>query len=254
MELDLNGKIAIVTGGSEGIGMATAARLAREGAKVLICGRRESQLAAAMAELADAGDVASTILDVSDHAAYAELIRSVAEKHGRIDIIVNNAAYSAFGSLEETSDTDWEAVYKTNVGAVRASMKAAFPFMRQQKSGVIVNVSSVTGGRASWGTSAYGSSKAAIKQFTDIATVEGGPDNIRCITIQVGSVKTSGTDRYREDFPDQYARAVECIPLRRWAEPDEIGSVITFLASDRASFITGANIAVDGGLDSAMAF
>jgi meso-butanediol dehydrogenase/(S,S)-butanediol dehydrogenase/diacetyl reductase len=254
VQLDLDGKVAIVTGGSEGIGFATAGRLADEGAAVVVCGRRADQLETARAALAGRGKVEAAVLDVADHAAYAKFIAETAAKHGRLDIIVNNAAYSAFGAIEETSDDQWDAVYRTNVGAVRIATKAALPIMRKQKAGVIINISSVTGGRASRGTSAYGSSKAAIKQFTDIAAVEAGPDNVRCITVQVGSVRTAGTDKYREDFPDQYNRAVDAIPLKRWAEPDEIGAVVAFLASNRASFITGANIAVDGGLDSAMAF
>ena len=248
MDLGLRGKVAIVTGGSSGIGLASAARLADEGVTVMVLGRRADHLADSVKQLEKHGTIESAVLDVADHAAYTKLINDVADRHGRLDIIVNNAANAQFAMIEDMSDETWDSIYQTNIGAVRASVRAGFPIMRKQGGGVYVNITSIMGARAQAMASAYGSSKAAIQQFTDIAALEGAPDKIRLNTIQVGSIVTEGTNEYRENFPEQADLVARTIPLGRWGEPDEIAWAVVFLASDRASFITGACLPIDGAL------
>lgn len=248
MELGLKGKVAVVTGGSAGIGFATAARLADEGVTVMVLVRRPDQLAESVKQLQKHGTIESAVLDVADHGGYARLLEDMAQRHGRLDIVVNNAANANFAMIEDMTDADWDSVYKTNIGAVRVSAKTVMPIMRKQGGGVVINITSIMGARSQAMSSAYGSSKAAIQQFTNIAAVEGAPHNIRFNTLQVGSIVTESTGAYRDEYPELAKQVEQTIPMRRWGEADEIAWGVVFLASERASFITGACLPIDGAL------
>ncbi|HEY6870225.1 MAG TPA: SDR family NAD(P)-dependent oxidoreductase [Novosphingobium sp.] len=248
MDLGLSGRIAVVTGGASGIGFAIAAQLVAEGVTVAIVDCNAQVLDEARQALGPNAPIDTFLVDVSDRSAFAACLGGIVEKHGRLDVLVNNAGIANFSPLVEMSDDDWQAVFDTNLGAVRTSTRVAVPLMRGQGGGAIVNVSSVVAERAQAGSSAYAASKAAIRQFTAVTAVEYGADNIRCNCVQLGPVLTKGTDQYRRDFPDRYALAAAAVPLKRWAQPQEVAQVVAFLASDRASFITGSSIPIDGGL------
>lgn len=248
MNLELEGKVAVVTGGSSGIGRATAKMLAQEGATVIIVARRSDVLAAAERDAGQAGRIEGRVLDVTDIGAYAAMLSDVVERHGSLDIIVNNAGAGDFAPVDQLSDEQWLAAFRLNVDAPFASLRTAFPLMRTQGGGSIVNITSIMGARSQAAAAAYGAAKAALQQLTNIAAVEGAPDNIRLNTVQVGSIRTEGTRGYTDMYPEMAKRIADTIPMKRWGQPEEIAAVVCFLVSARASFVTGACLPVDGGL------
>lgn len=248
MDLGLKGKIAVVTGASNGIGRATAQLLAAEGATVVMFARRADVLEQARALVARSGDVEARALDVSDVAAYAAALEDVAARHGRIDILVNNAGAGSFNMIEDLSDEQWRNDYALNVDAPFASMRTVFPIMARNGGGAIVNVTSIMGARSQALSAAYASSKAALQQLTNVAAVEGAAHNIRVNTLQVGSIATEGTSAYSEEYPELARKVADTIPLKRWGKPEEIAAGIAFLVSAPASFVAGATLAVDGAL------
>lgn len=248
MDLGIKGKIAVVTGASNGIGRATARLLAQEGAHVVMMARRPDVLEQARADIATDGSVEAIAIDVCDSAAYTAALEDVAKRHGAIHILVNNAGAGQFGPIEVMTDEAFVEAYRLNVFAPLASMRTVFPIMERQGGGAIVNVTSIMGARAQAMSSSYASSKAALNHLNAVAAVEGAPKGIRVNTLQVGSIVTEGTESYRAMFPDQAAKVTNAIPLGRWGQPEEIAAGIAFLVSAPASFVAGAVLAIDGGL------
>jgi meso-butanediol dehydrogenase / (S,S)-butanediol dehydrogenase / diacetyl reductase len=243
----LSGKVAIVTGAGSGIGAATALRFAREGARVVLLGRRIEPLERVAAGIARAGGVAETrSVDVTDEAAFAAAIDDTARRHGRLDVLVNNAYGMVAGTLERASTADWHATFRATLDSVFFGVRAALPRMAAQGGGAIVNVSSTAGHAGQAGIGAYASAKAALENLTRTAAVEAAPHGVRVNSVAPGVVATENTVAA---FADPRARAAmeRCIPLGRFGNPDEIASGIVFLASDEASFVTGACLIVDGG-------
>ncbi len=243
----LEGKIAIVTGGGTGIGAATARLFAREGAHVVVCGRRREPLEAVTKTIAGEGGRAEwRSLDVSDEAAAAELIRDTARRRGRLDVLVQNAFQMVAAPIAQMSTVDWHACFKTTLDAVFFGLRAALPLMGAQGGGSIVNVSSTAGHAGQAFLAGYASAKAALENLTRTAAVEGAPERVRVNAVAPGLVATEGTEAA---FADPAARrAMESmIPLGRFATPDEIASGMLYLASDEASFVTGACLVIDGG-------
>ena len=231
MDLGLKNKVAIVTGASEGIGRATAAMLAEEGATVIICARRPDVLAKTEKALASKGRIEAYVLDVTDLKAYAALVTQTAAKHGRLDIIVNNAGATDFVPIDGMSDERWHAAFRLNVDAAFGSCRAAFPIMKKQGGGAIVNASSIMGERSQAGMSNYGASKAALEKFTKNAAVEGCPHNIWVNTVRLGSIRTDGFIEYEKQFPEQVEKIVRTIPLKRSATPDVVADEPQILPS-----------------------
>ena len=260
MELGLTDKVAIITGGSEGIGKAAAQRMAEEGARVVIVARRPEVLDEAAQDIRTAteGVVLPVAADVSDPASAELVVNAALENFGRLDILVNNAGISMAKPFEEVSDSDWEYDFDLKVwGAVRL-IRRAIPEMRKVGGGRIINVTNL-GGR----TPGPSSMPTSISRATGIAITKGlskdlAPDNILVNTVCIGIVKsgqhTRRYDRLKESNPgltldEFYAETARArgVPLGRIAETEEAGDVIAFLASERASYLTGIAINIDGG-------
>jgi meso-butanediol dehydrogenase/(S,S)-butanediol dehydrogenase/diacetyl reductase len=239
----LDGRVAVVTGGGTGIGAATARRLADEGARVIVCGRRKAPLEAVAAELAAAE---ARVVDVTDERAFSELLADTAKRHGRLDSLVNNAYGMAAGMLAETSTADWHATFRATLDSAFFGLRAALAVMSARKAGSIVNVSSTAGHAGSAGIGAYASAKAALENLTRTAAVEAAPHGVRVNSVAPGVIATEGTLAAFAE-PNAKAAMQRAIPLGRFGKPEEIAAAIAFLVSDDASFVTGACLIVDGG-------
>ena len=258
MDLGLHGKAAIVTGGSEGIGKAAAASMAAEGADVVIAARRVDVLEAAAAEIRAVSQhrVVAVPTDVMEHDQVQALIDRTMDEFGRIDILVNNAGTSAGGPFLGVTDDAWQHDLDLKLyGAIRAS-RLAVPIMREQGGGRIINVTNLGAkapGAASVPTSV---SRAAGVALTKAMSKEFAADNILVNTVCIGLIKSGQHEtRFKamqESNPDLtldrfYADMGDRVPLGRVGEGEEAGDVIAFLASDRASYLTGIAVNIDGG-------
>lgn len=241
-------KVAIVTGGSMGIGRATVLQLVGEGAHVVSCARRKAKLDELNTLCADLpGTFEGFELDVGDTAAFAQLINDTAAKHGRLDILVNNVPSIIGGMVVDQSLEDWQANFGAGVDSVFIGVQAAMRIMIPQGSGSIVNISSVSSLRAGTAAGAYGAAKAALNQFSQCAAMEGAPHNVRINVIAPGAVETPGLDAATLKNDAVKKTMTDSIPMLRAASAEEISQAICFLASDDASFITGVVLPVDGG-------
>lgn len=246
MSKRLNGKVAIVTGASSGVGEATARRFAEEGAIVVLCSRNLETLQAVVTDIAAHNGRAEAIaIDVGDEQQLTRAINDTAKKYGRLDILINNAVSMRGGIIADTSTDDWHANFKVTLDGTFFGTRAAMPIMCKQKSGSIVNVSSVSGVLASPGTAGYAAAKAGVIHFTRVAALEGARNNVRVNAVAPGAIDTP---TFRHAVPEAARASVaQGIPMGRISQPDEIANAILFLASDEASFVTGATLVADGG-------
>jgi len=243
----LDGKVALVTGGGTGIGAATARRFAQEGATVIVCGRRIEPLEQVVHAIqADGGSARAVLLDVSDRQAFADVVTGIERQDRRLDILVNNAYSMVGATIADSSEEDWHANFRVTLDGTFYGIQAALRVMEFQRSGAIVNVSSVCGLLGSMYTAAYGAAKAGVLSLTRTAALEGAPHNIRVNAVVPGVVMTPGTEAAIPTRAAQLATAAG-VPLRRIADPLELANAILFLASDEASYITGIQLVVDGG-------
>lgn len=244
----LEGRVALVTGASEGIGRATAERLAAEGAHVMICARRPEPLSEAEGAIrAAGGSVEARVLDVSDSDAYAATVAELAKRRGRLDMLVNNAMSVHYGPILETTLEAWRQDFAVNADAVFVGTREAMRVMIPQGSGSIVNISSATGIRAMPNMASYSASKAALIQFTAVAAMEGALHNVRVNAIVPGQVATPATLAFEKMAPEKAEATMAAIPMKRSGRPTELAAAIAFLISDDASYITGVALPVDGG-------
>jgi len=258
MDLGLTDKVAIITGASDGIGKAAARRIAAEGGTVLIIARTESTLNAAADELNQVakGIVVPVVGDVCDPNLPEKVVKEALSKFGKIDILVNNAGRSMAKHFDSVSDTDWEEDFDLKVwGAVRL-IRAVIPEMRKNNGGRIINVTNL-GGR----TPGPASMPTSISRATGIAITKAlskdlASDNILVNTVCIGLVKSGQHDRryealdkeeYNLTLDEYYEQLGQRVPIGRVAESEEAGDVIAFLASERASYLTGIAINIDGG-------
>jgi NAD(P)-dependent dehydrogenase (short-subunit alcohol dehydrogenase family) len=236
---------ALITGGTSGIGRATASKLAQLGMHVLVVGRNLERGEKTIAEIRKAGGQADFIpSDLRDGSSARAVARKALDiANGKIDILINNAGVYPFGLTHETSEEAFDNVYALNVKAPYFLVAELAPLMAKRGKGSIVNLSTMVADYGAAGMSLYGSSKAAINLLTKVWAAEYGPSGVRVNAVSPGPTRTEGTDAMGEDLERLAAEA----PARRPATADEIAEAIVFLATDRASFIHGAKLAVDGG-------
>ena len=240
----LQGKVAIVTGAAQGMGAATARLFAAEGAKLVLADMREDAGRAVAAEIGDAAFFAP--LDVRDDAAWAKVVDQAVQRFGGVDILVNNAAVVHMSAIEDISPEDVERVLAINVLGTMLGAKNVAPVMKKAGTGVIVNISSVDGLRGCNGLTAYTASKWAVRGLTKSLALELGPNGIRVVSVHPGGVNTpmgNPAGLTGDSLQKDYKR----VPLQRIGEPEEIARATLFLASDEASYISAAELAVDGG-------
>ena len=234
----LEGKLALVTGGSRGIGRAIALELGRAGAEVVVGYRTGREEAEAVASEIGGRAVEA---DVSD----AESAKALVEAAGDLDVLVNNAGLTRDGLLVRMSDDDWRAVIETNLSSVFYTCRAATRPMMRKRAGSIVNVSSIVGVHGNWGQTNYAASKAGIIGFTKSLARELGSRNVRANVVAPGYVKTQLTDVLPEEAT---AAMLTNTPLGRLGDPEDVAGAVRFLCSDAAAFVTGDVLLVDGGL------
>jgi len=257
MELGLKGKVAIVTGATEGIGRATALMLAQEGAKVAICSRRAEAVAKTVDELQRAGgDAFGLAADMSKAADIERFIDAAVKHFGRLDILVNNAGASKRGAFLELDDATWSADLELKVfGAIRCT-RLAVPHLRKQGGGRIINVTNIGAKQPGAGSMPTSISRAAGLALTKALSKEYAADNILVNTVCIGRIKSGQHERRfaRSSLSaaEYYAKMGEEIPLKRVGETDEAATVIVFLASAAASYVTGTSINIDGGMSGAL--
>ncbi|HEX8853163.1 MAG TPA: glucose 1-dehydrogenase [Pyrinomonadaceae bacterium] len=250
MERELEGKVALVTGATSGIGRATAQRFAAAGARVALVGRDGASLNEAAAEVRAHGvEAAEVWADVTDEEDARRAVAETVERFGALDVLVNAAGILTNGTVEQTSLADWDAMMNVNLRAVFHLMQLAVPHLESGR-GNIVNVSSVTGLRAFPGVLAYCVSKAGVDQLTRCAALELAPKGIRVNAVNPGVVRTEIHKRggmEEEAYAGFLERSRQTHPLGRVGEAREVAELILFLASERAAWITGATYSIDGG-------
>jgi 3-oxoacyl-[acyl-carrier protein] reductase len=234
----LDGKTALVTGASRGIGRAIAAELAAAGATVVVGYRSGQEEAEALAAEIGGRAIQADVSSPDD-------ARRLVEEAGDLDILVNNAGLTRDGLLARMSDEDWRTVIDTNLSSVFYTCRAVTRPMMKKRAGSILNISSVVGVHGNWGQTNYGASKAGIIGFTKSLARELGSRNVRANVVAPGYVKTQLTDVLPEDAT---AAMLQNTPLGRLGEPEDVAGAVRFLCSEAASFITGEVLLVDGGL------
>jgi NAD(P)-dependent dehydrogenase (short-subunit alcohol dehydrogenase family) len=250
----LDGRIALVVGGSRGIGLGAARSLGRDGAHVTIASLRE-HLDEGVAALADAGILADAVaVDVRNADDVDRLIEGVGERHEGIDVLVNAAGIQRYGTVDETDEATWDEVMDVNLKSMYLTCRRVVPQMRRRGGGSIVNVSSVQAYVSQKGAAAYVATKGAINALTRAMAVDHAHENIRVNAVCPGSIDTPmlrwAVELFRGDRPPEALIEEWGLshPLGRIGTPDEVGDVIAFLSGPGAQFVTGADIKVDGGL------
>lgn len=242
MTIDLTGKVAIITGAAQGIGLGTAKRLAASGAKVLLADIQveKGEQVAAMIE-----NSSFVRADVSIEEDIKHMIETAVERFGRLDILVNNAWAGKVAPATELESDEWDKGYAVLVKAIYLASKYAIPHMKKVSGGSIINISSILAHRAKAHHAIYTSAKGAVLHLTRQLAVDYGPDNVRVNTISPGDIRVRPPE---DEIPDTTSIDVFISPIRRSGRPVDIANAVCFLVSEQASFINGAELVVDGGL------
>jgi NAD(P)-dependent dehydrogenase (short-subunit alcohol dehydrogenase family) len=248
----LESRAAIVTGAGVGIGRAIAQRLAREGARVMIAEIDEEAGEACAAEIRrEGGEAVFACTDTSSSASVRDMVARTVDFLGGVDILVNNAAAFAYGRVEEVTEEDWARVFGVNVIGYANTVRDVLPSFRAAGGGAVVNIASVSSFIAQPAFVAYNASKGAVAQLTRCLAMDLAPDRVRVNAICPGAIRTRATDRHIAslgmDREEAYRGFGEACLMKRMGRPEEIAGAAVFLASDDASYITGAHIVIDGG-------
>jgi NAD(P)-dependent dehydrogenase (short-subunit alcohol dehydrogenase family) len=243
----LSGKFAIVTGGTAGIGRASAMNLARDGARLIVTGRSADR-AEKIKPLIDSGQAIYVQQDTTQESSWPIIIDTALKHFGRIDILVNNAGAIAVKLLDAMTHDDLKRMLHANLDSVFCGIKAVWPTMVAQKGGVIVNISALMGERTAGIGMAYTPAKAAQQSLSKTAALEGAAHNIRVVSVLPGLIWSDGWVRMAGPDPEKTKAGLgPTIPMGRVGEPGEVGEMVAFLCSDDARMITGVDIPVDGG-------
>src|SRR5437899_3995177 len=244
--MKLEGRVAVVTGASQGIGHGSALALAREGASIAVAARNQQKLDELVAQIAAAGGKASAfVIDVADEEQVKSGIKSAQAQFGKIDILVNNAGITRDQLVMRMKRADWDAVLNTNLTSAYLCIQQVIGSMLKQRWGRIINVTSVFGQMGQAGQANYAASKAGLIGLTLAVAREVGSRNITCNAVAPGFIETAMTAALSEEFKQS---AMKQIPLGRVGSPEDVASAVRFLASDDASYITGHVLNVNGGL------
>jgi len=249
--MKLEGKVALITGGSLGLGKATAHLFAQEGANVVITGRTEKTLVEKVGKAKEAGhDISHIVSDVSIESNCREAVDFTLDKYGKIDILINNAGILGVGRTHETEIDFWDKIFAINVRGTYLMSKFTIPHMLENGGGCIVNNSSILGLKALPGVAAYNSTKGAVTQLTRSMALDYAKDGIRVNAICPGTIETPMVDGLLDGMPDRDA-AEEMFksfhPMGRFGTPEEIAHAVLFLCDDSIGFMTGTMLSVDGG-------
>lgn len=243
--MKLQGKIAIITGAADGIGLACARRFSEEGAFIVMVDINKDKLKAASENLNAVG----FCCDVRNTDAVSQLIKDVIADYGKIDILINNAAIAIGGNITEMSEEDWDMVLNTNLTSAYRFIKNVLPIMLEQKSGSVINMSSTQAHRSWHNWTAYAAAKGALISMTMQLAGQFGANNIRFNTISPGTIATPMLEkRVAEEGEELLQSSVQMHAMERLGKPEEVAAVALLLAGDEASFINGADIKIDGGL------
>ena len=258
MDLNLRDKVALVTGGSRGIGRATALRFAGEGCKIGICARSKEKLDETLGELTDLGvKVFGTTADVTVPGDISNFIDAASEALGGIDVLVNNVGGSSGREFIESSDSDWLETFDLNLFHAVRSTRAALPHFQKRGGGSVVTIASISGWKPAPMGAQYGCTKAAEIFLSSALAMELSPHKIRVNTVSPGSLffPGGGWERFKNESPEKYASFAEReFPSMRLGSDFEVADVVVFLSSERANWINGANIPVDGAQGRPSAF
>ena len=243
----LQNKVALISGGAKGMGAVEAKLFAKEGAKIVIGDVLETEGKQIEGEINKTGGECLFVpLDVTDENQWNEAVAATVKRFGKLDILINNAGIFRTSRVEETSSTEWDQVMDINAKGVFLGAKAAIPAMREAGGGSIINLSSVAGLVGAAYSSAYSASKGAVRLFTKSTAIQYATDGVRCNSIHPGVIQT---DMTKEAIADSQFKAqrLDPTPLARLGQPEDVAYGALYLASDESSFVTGAELVIDGG-------
>ena len=247
----LKGKVAIVTGSTSGIGVGIAKLFAKEGAKVVICGRREAKGQAVVDSIVqDGGEASYYFMDITKTESIDALFKDTAEKYGKIDILVNNAANVCLkdGRVDELTLEMWDNIFQSDIRGTFYATKCVLPYMQENKGGSIINIGSMASCGGDLGSTAYACAKAGVDMLTKSTALQFGKDNIRCNCVRPGLIITpDNADYVPQALKDIF---LNNIMINRYGTPEDIANMCLYLASDESEYFTGQVVTVDGGLNS----